>query len=57
VKSGQKGYFGQTSAAAGHRERLVGYQRAGQPDGRSTYHSVNSRHRPAESNRITKQLS
>ena len=28
-----------------------------QPRGRRTYHSVNSRHRPAESNLITKQLS
>jgi hypothetical protein len=28
-----------------------------QPRGRRTYHSVNSRQRPAESNRITKQLS
>ena len=30
---------------------------ASRPGGRWTYHSVNSRHRPAESKRITKQLS
>jgi hypothetical protein len=42
--------------AAGSARR--GVAAAGRyPRGRRTYHSVNSRHRPAESNRITKQLS